>query len=149
MTDLNPELIAKAADAIDSRRHDFGFDRNSRPYCPCGWTAEEAHDVAAYDRHLAVAVLEAVAADLRAEGAAQAREQEQHRAPITRHRDAITGQYVTADEADNRPDTTVRETRPATRPRNPSSDPTLGSGQTRPNLNAQMGVASQGVEDDQ
>ena len=69
--------------------------------------------------------------------------------PVTRHRDAITGQYVTADEADNRPDTTISETRPATRPRNPSSDPTPGSGQTRPNLNAQMGVASQGVEDDQ
>ena len=69
--------------------------------------------------------------------------------PVTRHRDAITGQYVTADEADNRPDITISETRRATRPRTPSSDPTLGSGQTRPNLNAQMGVASQGVEDDQ
>ena len=69
--------------------------------------------------------------------------------PVTRHRDAITGQYVVADEAAARPETTVRETRPATRPRTPSSDPTLGSGQTRPNLNAQMGVASQGVEDDQ
>ena len=32
---------------------------------------------------------------------------------VTRHRDAITGQYVTADEAGNRPDTTIRETRKA------------------------------------
>lgn len=111
MTDLNPELIAKAADAIDVRRHDFRVDTDTwRPHCICGWTAEEPHDTAAFDRHLAVATLEAVADDLRAEGAAQAREQE-HRAPTVRHRDAITGQYVTADEADNRPDTTVRETR--------------------------------------
>ena len=108
MTDINPELIAKAADAIDSRRHDFGFDRNSRLYCPCGWTAEKPHDVAAYDRHLAELALEAVADDLRAEGATQAQE---HRTPTVRHRDAITGEYVTADEAAARPDTTIRETR--------------------------------------
>ena len=31
--------------------------------------------------------------------------------PTVRHRDAITGQYVDADEAAARPETTVRETR--------------------------------------
>ena len=31
--------------------------------------------------------------------------------PVTRHRDAITGQDVDADEAAARPETTVRETR--------------------------------------
>ena len=31
--------------------------------------------------------------------------------PTVRHRDAITGQYVDADEAAARPDTTIRETR--------------------------------------
>lgn len=33
------------------------------------------------------------------------------RKPTVRHRDAITGQYVDADEAAARPETTVRETR--------------------------------------
>ena len=109
MTDLNPELIAKAADAIDYRRHDFGVDPDTwRTYCICGWSAERSHDVAAYDRHLAELALEAVADDLRAEGATQAQE---HRTPTVRHRDAITGQYVDADEAAARPDTTIRETK--------------------------------------
>lgn len=31
--------------------------------------------------------------------------------PVIRHRDAITGEYITADEAAARPETTVRETR--------------------------------------
>ena len=30
---------------------------------------------------------------------------------MTNHRDAITGQYVDADEAAARPETTIRETR--------------------------------------
>ena len=111
MTDLNPELIAKAADAINLRRHTYNVDTDTwKPYCICGWTAEEPYDIAACDRHLAELALEAVADDLRAEGAAQAREQE-HRAPTVRHRDAITGQYVDADEAAARPETTIRETR--------------------------------------
>ena len=68
MTDPNPELTAKAADAIDYRLHDFGVDPDTwRTYCICGWSAERSHDVAAYDRHIAVTVLEAVADDLRAE----------------------------------------------------------------------------------
>ena len=75
MTDLNPELIAKVADVIDVRRHEYRVDTDTwRPYCACGWTAEESYDVAAYDRHLAALMLEAVADDLRAEGAAQALE---------------------------------------------------------------------------
>ena len=75
MTDLNPELIAKAADALDSRHHLYRIDVDTwRPYCICGWTATEAYDTAAYERHVAVAVLEAVADDLRAEGAVQALE---------------------------------------------------------------------------
>lgn len=62
MSDIDPELIAKVADAIDVRRHDFRVDTDTwRPHCICGWSAEESHDVAAYDRHLAVAVLEAAA----------------------------------------------------------------------------------------
>ena len=90
MTDLNPELTAKAADAIDYRLHDFGVDPDTwRTYCICGWSAERSHDVAAYDRHLAELAIEAVADDLRAEGAAQAQE---HRTPTVRHRDAITGE---------------------------------------------------------
>ena len=32
-------------------------------------------------------------------------------AGVVRHRDAITGQYIDADEAAARPETTVRETR--------------------------------------
>ena len=137
MTDLNPELIAKAADAIDYRRHDFGVDPDTwRTYCICGWSAERSHDVAAYDRHLAVTVLEAVADDLRAEGGWETVatdsaeigripvavaydegvlvapvEEEPAGPPVIRHRDAITGQYVDADEAAARPETTVRETR--------------------------------------
>ena len=68
MTDLNPDLIERVADVIDVRRHDYRVDSDTWvPYCTCGWTAEESYDVAAYDRHLAVAVLEAVAHDLRAE----------------------------------------------------------------------------------
>lgn len=67
MTDINPELIAKAADAIDVRRHDFRVDTDTwRPHCICGWSAEESHDVAAFYRHLAELAIEAVADDIRA-----------------------------------------------------------------------------------
>lgn len=73
MTDIPPELIEKAADAIAPRRHDYRVNTDTwRPYCACGWSGEELHDVAAYDRHLAELTVEAVADDLRAEGATQA-----------------------------------------------------------------------------
>ena len=84
MTDINPELIAKAADAIDGRRHEYRVDADTwRTYCTCGWSAEEPYDVAAHNSHVAVAVLEAVADDLRAEGAAQALEDAADRLDLT------------------------------------------------------------------
>lgn len=58
---VTDELIAKAADVIDGRRHNYDVNSATwKPYCICGWIAEEPYDVAAYDRHLAGAVLEAV-----------------------------------------------------------------------------------------
>lgn len=54
-------LIAKIADAIDGRRHSFRVTHETwRPYCTCGWSAEESYDTAAYDRHLAELALEAI-----------------------------------------------------------------------------------------
>lgn len=62
MTDPSPELIAKVADVIDVRRHAYQVDTDTWvPSCICGWSAEERYSaIAAYARHLAVAVLEAV-----------------------------------------------------------------------------------------
>ena len=56
------ELIARVADVLDTRRHNYDVNSATwKPYCICGWIAEEPYDVAAYDRHLAVEALEAVA----------------------------------------------------------------------------------------
>lgn len=56
------DLVDKVTDAIGFRRHEYQVDHDTwRPYCICGWSAEESYDVAAYDRHLAVEALEAVA----------------------------------------------------------------------------------------
>ena len=68
MTDPNPELVTKATDVLGPLSHEYRVDPETwRTHCICGWTADEPHDVAAFDRHLAVSVLEAVADDLRAE----------------------------------------------------------------------------------
>ena len=100
MNDIKPELIEKATSAV----------RHERAYIAAAAFGVPLDSVGECAGMIAHAVLSAVADDLRAEGAAQAREQE-HRAPTVRHRDAITGEYVTADEAAARPETTVRETR--------------------------------------
>ena len=68
MTGIKPtvtdEMIAKVADVLDSRsRHGYRIDTDtSRPYCVCGWRAEERYSaIAAYARHIARAALEAAA----------------------------------------------------------------------------------------
>lgn len=63
---LTDVLVDKVTDAIDVRRHEYRIDTDTQvpfwvPYCICGWSAEDPHDVAAYDRHLAVEALEAAA----------------------------------------------------------------------------------------
>ena len=59
-------LIEKAAKAI--ALHEYRVEIPSWiPTCICGWRADRAYDTAAYDAHVARAVLETVADDIRAE----------------------------------------------------------------------------------
>lgn len=105
MTDLNPELIEKAAIAT--------YEEMQHP----NWRAPlwDEIDEPGRERFLnaARAAIEAVLPDIiqQAWNGPNVSASAGTHAPTVRHRDAITGQYTTADEADNRPDTTIRETR--------------------------------------
>ena len=62
------ELVEKTAAEV--ARHEYRADPDFIPYCICEWRADRAYDTAAYDAHVARAVLEAVADDIRAEALA-------------------------------------------------------------------------------
>ena len=86
MTDLSPDLIDKAKKALYD--HDplrMECHDHSGPCCPSGH-----HDVGVANEHRALSVLEAVADDLRAEGATQALRAfaDAHRMPWTMFLDA-------------------------------------------------------------
>lgn len=56
-------LVKQATDAYDE--HEFKLKTDLVPYCKCGWTAGRPLDVGGYNRHVAVAILDAVYEDIR------------------------------------------------------------------------------------
>lgn len=73
MSDINPELIAKAAKAIDWKHHEYRVDSKTWiPRCVCGWTATEPYDVEGFDRHITETVLLAVVPDITRKAQAEA-----------------------------------------------------------------------------
>ena len=114
-----PNLICTAAPGADCRKRPADPDREEwsldDPDLIDGecwaveWAAEGGWETVATDHAEIGRIPVAVQYD---EGVLVAPAEEEPPGPrIVRHRDAITGEYVTADEAAARPDTTVRETR--------------------------------------
>lgn len=49
--------IDRVADVLAA--HEYRVTSDWHPFCVCGWRADQTHDVASYDQHVARAVLRA------------------------------------------------------------------------------------------
>ena len=109
MTDLTPEKRAELRELAERARPHVrhGGTDPAATYIPAADLLALLDAADERDRVTATTGLAAIAKQLRS----IADQIDPPPPPVTRHRDAITGQYVDADEAAARPETTVRETR--------------------------------------